>query len=154
MVGCPCTWNIGVVNQSSLVDLEEFKSRFVDGAAVSVAVGQVSDDWAVVGFGPFSPLKVDFITCVGWCGESCVGGILGADNVWSGVLRWGFETEIEVGVGPSVRVWLRGLVGIGDEPSLVAITVVSFGNLRILDIGLDLLSSCNGETVNVSVSSN
>lgn len=62
LVGSPGSGNGGVVNQSTLVNLEEFKSGLVNSSTVSVAVGKVGDDWAVMGFGPDSPLEINGVT--------------------------------------------------------------------------------------------
>lgn len=46
-------------DETALGNLEEFKGGLVDGAAVTVAVGKVVDDGAVVGIRPGVPLQGD-----------------------------------------------------------------------------------------------
>lgn len=62
LVGSPGSGNSGVIYQTSFVNLEEFKSGLVNGSTVSVAVGKVGDDWAMMGLRPDSPLEINAIT--------------------------------------------------------------------------------------------
>lgn len=56
-----------------MIDLKPFQGCFIDGFAWTIAVGKVVDDWTLVGYGPWRPLKFDFSARsdrsfdLGWC---------------------------------------------------------------------------------------
>lgn len=59
LIGSPATWRSAPIDQASGMDLEELQLCLGDSGAVTVAVCQIGDDWAVVRFRPGVPGDVD-----------------------------------------------------------------------------------------------
>lgn len=49
LVGSPSTWDGSIIDEANAVDLEELESGLIDCFAVAIAVGEIIDNWAVVG---------------------------------------------------------------------------------------------------------
>jgi hypothetical protein len=101
VVGSPGTRDAAVIDETSLVDLEELQSGLVDGGAVAIAVGQVGDDRAVVRLGPLRPLQLDAATCLDGSRDGSILGTLMTDDVRRGVRRAVNETQVGSSFGPT-----------------------------------------------------
>lgn len=64
LVSAPGSGVGSIADQTDLVDLEELQCRLVNAGAVSGALGEVVDDWAVMAARPRGPLKLhDVASC-------------------------------------------------------------------------------------------
>lgn len=116
----PCTWNIIVVDQASLINLEELQGSFVNVRTVSVAVSHVGNDWAVVARWPRSPLQLDRATGSDRGLQRSGLSIFVANDVGIGVFRSVDVAQIGLVLGPGNELRRVTLVGVfGDDITAV-----------------------------------
>jgi hypothetical protein len=124
VVGGPGAGNGGVINEATLVDLEELQGGLVDRGAVAIAVGQVGNDGAMVRLGPFSPLELDAATGLDRGGDGTGLSTLVADDVRRSIRRAVDVTQVSGSIGPANGVGRAGLVGVlSNQISTVVGTV-------------------------------
>jgi hypothetical protein len=121
IVRCPFTRDVAAIDQTSLIDLEELEGGLVDLGAVTLAVGHVGDDRAVVALGPLSPLQLDGTTGLDLCGDRTGAGLLVTDNVGARVAGGVDEAKVGGSLSPSDVLRDLGLVVvvIDDEATVV-----------------------------------
>jgi hypothetical protein len=112
VVRSPGTRDAAVIDETSLVDLEELQSGLVDGRAVAIAVGQVGDDRAVVRLGPLTPLQLDATTGLDGSRDGTRLSTLVADDVRRGVRRAVNEAQVGSSVRPTNSLGRAALVGV------------------------------------------
>ena len=93
-IGSPGTWSSRVVEETRLGDLEPLEGGLVDGSAITTAVCEVVDDWAVVRLWPCVPVQINVSSSGDRCRESSVLGSVVADDIASCELGWRDESEI------------------------------------------------------------
>jgi hypothetical protein len=81
LVAGPGAWWRSVVDQTTLVDLEELERGLVHICTVAVARGEVVEDRAVMAIWPWRPLQLDGVTSGDFCCQSARFGTLVADDV-------------------------------------------------------------------------
>ena len=94
-----------------MVDLNELKLRLIDRLAGSIAVGEIGDDGAFVGRGPWGPLEGDFIAG----GDRDV-GLAGSGIKMADDLRGRVVVRVDVAIAHVLRV---GPAGDGGWRALV-----------------------------------
>lgn len=110
-VGSPCTWSTGVVDQTTLVNLDKVQLSLVHSRAVAIAVGEVGDNGAVMAVRPWAPLELDSASCSNWSRNRSRCGVLVADNVWICILRRIDKSQVGCSGCPPNDSWWVGLVG-------------------------------------------
>lgn len=114
LVARPLTRRRGIVDETTLVDLEELQGCLVNRLALAIAVGKVVEHGTVVGRRPGAPLEGDLVTGRDLGGHTCVGGTLVADDIGVAVAGWWDETIILVlrgGPADDGGRWALVLVG-------------------------------------------
>jgi hypothetical protein len=127
VVGGPGAGNGAVVDETTLVDLEELQSCLVHGGAVAIAVGQVGDDRAVVTLGPLSPLQLDATTGLDGSRDGTRLGTLVTDDVRRGIRRTINVAQVGGSVGPGNGLGRVALVRILSNQISTIIGTVNNG---------------------------
>lgn len=111
LVGSPCAWDGGVVDQTTLINLDEVQRGLIHGRTVAIAVGEIGDNRTVMAIGPCGPLELDSASCSNRGRNRSRCGILVADNVWVGILSGIDESQVCCSSCPPNDSWWVGLVG-------------------------------------------
>lgn len=124
VVGSPCARNVAIIDETLLVNLEEFKRGLVDLGAITVAVGQIGDDRAMVTLRPFGPLQLNILTSCHRSRDGTRLRILVTDNIRVRVGAGRDEAQISSFGRPSNSLWRAVGVSVGrDNVSSVVLAI-------------------------------